>query len=71
MNRVRIVHFDSLTEESIGRIFDLERAKIARRYRRFHGLALTVTPAARKAVKARSRAAGVDERGSSTRTSSR
>jgi len=50
MNRVRIVHFDSLSEASIGQIFDLELTKIARRYRRFHGLGLTVTPAGRKAL---------------------
>jgi hypothetical protein len=53
MNRVRIVHFDPLTEESIGQIFDLELAKIARRYQRFHGLELTVTRAGRKALIAR------------------
>jgi ATP-dependent Clp protease ATP-binding subunit ClpA len=50
INRTRILHFKSLTERSIQKIFELELDKIAQRYRRVHGLELTVTDDARAAL---------------------
>jgi hypothetical protein len=50
INRTRIMHFKSLSERSIQKIFDLEMEKIAQRYRRVHGLELSVSPAARQAL---------------------
>ena len=50
INRTRILHFKSLTERSIQKIFNLELDKIAQRYRRVHGLELTVTDHARAAL---------------------
>ena len=50
INRTRIVHFNSLSERSIQKIFDLEMEKIAQRYRRVHGLELSVSGAARQAL---------------------
>jgi hypothetical protein len=47
INRTRIVHFQSLSERSIQKIFDLELNKIASRYRRVHGLELVVSDEAR------------------------
>jgi hypothetical protein len=50
INRTRIVHFQSLSEESIQAIFDLELEKIAARYLRVHGLRIIVSDAARAAL---------------------
>lgn len=47
MNRVRMIHFDRLTERSAERILDLGVAKIARRYREIHGLEIEIDEAAR------------------------
>jgi ATP-dependent Clp protease ATP-binding subunit ClpA len=50
INRTRIVHFSSLSKRSIRKIFDLEMEKIAERYRRVHGLELSVSTTARQAL---------------------
>ncbi|MFQ5767151.1 MAG: AAA family ATPase [Acidobacteriota bacterium] len=50
MNRLRVVHFNYLNPESIDRIFDLEMARIARRFQEVHNLDLEITPAARREI---------------------
>ncbi len=50
INRTHILHFKSLSKRSIWKIFDLEMEKIAQRYRRVHGLELSVSTVARKAI---------------------
>jgi ATP-dependent Clp protease ATP-binding subunit ClpA len=47
MNRVRMIHFDRLTERSAERILDLEFGKIARRYAEIHGTCVVLDPTAR------------------------
>lgn len=47
VNRVRMVHFNRLTQASAERILDLELARIARRYESLHGLRLELDPTAR------------------------
>jgi ATP-dependent Clp protease ATP-binding subunit ClpC len=53
INRLQIVHFNPLSQNSIDRIFDLELERIAARYRRFHHLEISVTKASRQALLAR------------------
>lgn len=50
MNRVRMVHFDRLTERSAERILELELGGIARRYEDMHGLRLVVDGSARREI---------------------
>lgn len=47
MNRVRMIHFDRLTERSAERILELELARIVRRYLEIHALRLVVDASAR------------------------
>ncbi|MBZ5637365.1 MAG: AAA family ATPase [Acidobacteriia bacterium] len=47
MNRVRMIHFNRLSQRSAERILDLEFLRIARRYREIHGLDLEVDASAR------------------------
>lgn len=47
VNRVRMIHFDRLTERSAGRILDLGFERIARRYREVHGVDVALDPSAR------------------------
>ena len=47
INRVRLIHFNRLTQTSAERIFDLELRRIARRYEEQHGLRLELDPSAR------------------------
>ncbi len=46
VNRVRLVHFNRLTQASAERILTLELEKIARRYRELHDLELELDPSA-------------------------
>ena len=48
VNRTSIIRFHALTRGSVDRIFDLEFAKVASRYRDVQGIAISVTPRARK-----------------------
>ena len=50
LNRLKVIHFSSLSRSSAGRILDQEIARIATRYRDRHGIELEVTPAARAAI---------------------
>ena len=50
VNRLKLVHFDYLNTEAIERIFDLEFARIARRFVEVHGLEIQVMPAARSEI---------------------
>ena len=50
VNRLKLVHFGFLDPPAIDRIFDLELARIARRFDEVHGLALELTPAARSEI---------------------
>lgn len=47
VNRVRMVHFNRLTEESAERILDLEFQRIARRYLEIHGVRIELDPSAK------------------------
>jgi ATP-dependent Clp protease ATP-binding subunit ClpA len=47
INRVRLVHFNRLTERSIEMILDLEMERISRRYLDLHGLRIKLMPSAR------------------------
>ncbi|RLA30277.1 MAG: hypothetical protein DRR15_15085 [Gammaproteobacteria bacterium] len=47
VNRVRMIHFNRLTQSSAESIFDLELRRIARRYEELHGLRLELDPPAR------------------------
>jgi hypothetical protein len=47
VNRVRLIHFNRLTQSSAERIFDLELRRIARRYEEVHGLTLELDSTAR------------------------
>jgi hypothetical protein len=47
INRVRLVHFNRLTERSIEKILDLEMKRIFRRYAELHGLRIELMPSAR------------------------
>ena len=47
VQRIRLIHFDRLTERSAEKILDLELGAIARRYVEVHGLALVLEPSAR------------------------
>jgi ATP-dependent Clp protease ATP-binding subunit ClpA len=47
VNRVRLIHFNRLTQTSAECIFDLELRRIARRYEEQHGLRLEVEASAR------------------------
>jgi len=47
LNRVRMVHFNRLSQASAERILDLELERIARRYREVHGLEIQLDSAAR------------------------
>jgi len=47
MNRIRLIHFRSLSRVSAERILDLELERIAARYRMVHGVALRLAPSAR------------------------
>ena len=47
INRVHVIHFQHLTRGAVNDIFDLELAKIRRRYRTAQHLDIIVTPAAR------------------------
>ena len=48
INRVRMIHFNRLTENSAGRILDLGVERIARRYREVHGVDVQIDPSARE-----------------------
>jgi MoxR-like ATPase len=48
VNRVRMIHFERLTESSAERILDLEFERIAARYREVHDLALELDATARR-----------------------
>ncbi len=50
VNRVQIIHFRRLTQESAARILELELERIRARYRSLHGVELQLTPAARQEV---------------------
>ncbi|MFQ5670469.1 MAG: AAA family ATPase [Acidobacteriota bacterium] len=50
VNRLRIVHFNHLDQEAIDKVFDLEFARIARRFQEVHGLHIEVTAAARREI---------------------
>ena len=50
VNRVRMIHFERLTEASASRILDLEFARIAKRFRDVHDLTLVLDPSAREAL---------------------
>ncbi|RMF74864.1 MAG: ATP-dependent Clp protease ATP-binding subunit [Acidobacteria bacterium] len=50
INRVKLVRFRHLPRESAARIVMLEFEKIAARYRRLHGIELTLTEAGREAL---------------------
>ena len=50
MNRVHIVRFEPLSEDSIAQIFSLELERIAQRYRRHQNMELEVSEAARGAL---------------------
>ncbi|HZN54900.1 MAG TPA: AAA family ATPase [Candidatus Polarisedimenticolaceae bacterium] len=47
VNRVRLIHFNRLSESSAERILDLEFERIARRYRDVHDLEIVLDPGAR------------------------
>jgi ATP-dependent Clp protease ATP-binding subunit ClpC len=53
INRVHMIHFQHLTREAVDDIFDLEMAKIRKRYRQAQGLDLRVSAAARAEFLAR------------------
>jgi len=53
VQRIRLIHFDRLTERSADKILDLELAAIARRYEEVHGLALALEPSARRELLSR------------------
>ena len=48
VNRVRMIHFERLTESSAERILDLEFERIARRYAEVHDLSLVLEGSARR-----------------------
>jgi ATP-dependent Clp protease ATP-binding subunit ClpA len=50
VNRLRVVHFEHLDAPAIDRIFDLELARIERRFREVHGLSLEISAAARQEI---------------------
>ncbi len=50
VNRLRVVHFEHLDPAAIDRIFDLELARIERRFHEVHGLSLEITAAARQEI---------------------
>lgn len=47
VNRVRMIHFNRLTQRSAGRILDLSVDKIANRYREMHGIDIRLDDSAR------------------------
>jgi ATP-dependent Clp protease ATP-binding subunit ClpA len=53
MNRVRLIHFNRLTQASAERILDLEFERIARRYREVHELDLVLDGSGRRELLAR------------------
>ena len=50
LNRLKVIHFSSLSRSSAARILDQEIARIAARYRDRHGIELEVTTKARAAI---------------------
>ena len=50
INRIHIIHFDYLSRESIGEIFNLEFKRIARRFRVIQDLTLKITKRAKERI---------------------
>jgi len=50
MNRVTMLHFNYLSRDDAERVFDLEFAKIARRYQQRQDIEVTCTPRARRQI---------------------